>query len=94
MTLSVSYVKISELLQSPSIKILVYLHEKGQTRHSELEKLIRSRGTLAANLNDLMDEGLLARKVVPSKPIQTNYSLTQKGTEVAKHLVELTNLAG
>jgi DNA-binding HxlR family transcriptional regulator len=87
-------VKISELLQSPSIKILVYLHEKGQTRHSELEKLIRSRGTLAANLNDLMDEGLLARKVVPSKPIQTNYSLTQKGTEVAKHLVELTNLAG
>lgn len=84
-----SHVKISELLESPSIKILIYLHGKGQTRHSELEKLIRSRGTLATNLNDLMEEELVARKVVPSKPIQSNYSLTEKGRSVGQMLLEI-----
>ncbi len=86
---TVSHVKISEILESPSIKILIYLHEKGQTRHSELEKLIHSRGTLATNLNDLMEEELIARKVVPSKPIQSNYSLTEKGHSVGKMLLEI-----
>ena len=81
--------KISELLESPSVEITIHLHEKGQTRHSELEKLIRSRGTLASNLNDLMEEGLVARKVLPTKPIQSNYSLTEKGREATRKLSEL-----
>ena len=84
--------KISELLESPSVKILVYLQEKGQTRHSELERLIGSRGTLASNLNDLVDEGLVARKVLPTKPIQSNYSLTEKGQSVARLLADINNL--
>ena len=84
--------KISELLESPSIKILVYLYEKGQTRHSELETLIHSRGTLASNLNDLMDEDLVARKVLPTKPIQSIYSLTDKGRTVTKLISEIKNL--
>lgn len=86
--------KISELLESPSAKILVYLQEKGQIRHSELERLIRSRGTLASNLNDLMDEGLVARKVVPTKPIQSNYSLTEKGRSVARLLADINKTIG
>lgn len=81
--------RISEFLRSPSIKIVTYLHEKGQCRHNELERLIRSRGTLATNLNDLIEEGLVTRKVIPSKPIQSNYSLTEKGREVAKRLTEI-----
>jgi DNA-binding HxlR family transcriptional regulator len=85
-------VKVSSLLNQPSIKILLHLHVKGQTRHSELEKVIRSRGTLAANLNDLIDEGLVARKVLPTKPIQSNYSLTDKGRSVAKTLMDLQKL--
>lgn len=87
-----SHVKISELFESPSIKILVYLQEKGQARHSELERLIRSRGTLATNLNDLMEEGLVSRKVLPTKPIQSNYSLTEKGHTVGKLIIEINNL--
>jgi DNA-binding HxlR family transcriptional regulator len=85
-------VKISELLDSPSIRIVAYLQEKGQARHSELEKLITSRGTLASNLNDLMEEGLVARKVLPTKPIQSNYSLTEKGRSVGKLLSEIHRL--
>jgi len=71
---------------------MICLHEKGQTRHSQLEKLIRSRGTLASNLNDLMEEELVARKVLPTKPIQSNYSLTEKGHSVARLLTEIKAL--
>lgn len=69
--------------------MLVYLYEKGESRHGKLEELIRSRGSLATNLNDLLKEGLVNRKVIPSKPIQSNYFLTEKGRDVAKLLVEL-----
>lgn len=70
----------------------MYLLEKGQTRHNELEKLIRSRGTLASNLNDLMDEGLVTRKVVPTRPIQSNYSLTETGRSLAKLFLEIKSV--
>ena len=89
-----SQVRISELLESPSVKILVYLQEKGLMRHSELERLISSRGTLASNLNDLVDEGLVVRKVLPTKPIQSNYSLTEKGRSVAKLITDIVKVIG
>jgi len=84
-------VKVSALLQSPCVQILLLVYSKGEVRHSELERLIRSRGTLSSNLNDLLEEGLLRRKIVASKPIQSNYSLTEKGKEVAELLTELRN---
>jgi DNA-binding HxlR family transcriptional regulator len=68
---------------------LIYLQEKGQLRHNELENLIKSHGTLATNLNDLTEEGLIGRKVIPSKPIQSNYFLTEKGRNIAKLLTAL-----
>jgi len=84
-------VKISTLLQMPCVHILLLVYSKGEVRHSELERLIRSRGTLSSNLNDLLEEGLLKRKVVASKPIQSNYSLTEKGREAARILTDLRN---
>ena len=81
--------RVSELLDSPSVRILASLHEKGQLRHNEIEKLLKSRGTLGTNLNDLTEEGLIGRKVIPSKPIQSNYYLTEKGRNVAKLLAAL-----
>ena len=73
------------------MQILLLVYSKGEVRHSELERLIRSRGTLSSNLNDLLEEGLLRRKVVASKPIQSNYSLTERGKEVAGILTDLRN---
>jgi len=73
------------------MQILLLVYSKGEVRHSELERLIRSRGTLSSNLNDLLEEGLLRRKIVASKPIQSNYSLTEKGKEVSELLTELRN---
>jgi len=42
-----------------------------------LTKLITSRRTLSANLKDLEKEELIKRRIV--KPIQSYYSLTDKG---------------
>jgi DNA-binding HxlR family transcriptional regulator len=84
-------VRISALIQSPCVQILLFVYSKGEVRHSELERLIRSRGTLSSNLNDLREEGLLKRKVVTSKPIQTNYSLTETGRKIAETLSDLKN---
>jgi DNA-binding HxlR family transcriptional regulator len=85
-------VKISVLIDSPSVQILLFVYPKQEVRHADLERLIGSRGTLSSNLNDLLEEGLLKRKVVASKPIQSNYSLTEKGKEVTAVLTGLRNL--
>jgi len=78
-------VKISSLLQKPSVRILLFLHEKGDVRYTDLTKLIASRGTLSFNLKELDEEGLIQRRVVTTKPIQAHYSLTDKGMEIAAY---------
>jgi len=77
-------VKISSLLQTPSIKILLFLNQKGEVRYTHLTNLITSRGTLSLNLKELDEEGLIRRRVVTTKPIQSYYSLTKKGKKVAE----------
>jgi len=77
--------KISSLLQTPCVKILLFLYEKGEVRYSDLTWLIASRGTLSLNIKELEEEGLIQRRVVATKPIQAHYSLTDKGREIATH---------
>ena len=81
--------KISRVLQISSIQILLFLYEKGEVRHGNLTKLITSRGTLSLSIRDLEEEALVQRRVVPTKPIKSFYSLTGKGREVAKRLQEI-----
>lgn len=82
-------VKISSLLQTPSVRILLFLYEKGEVRYTDLTSLISSRGTLSVNLKELDKEGLIQRRVVTTKPIQAHYSLTDKGIEIATHFDEI-----
>jgi len=76
-------VKIFKLLETPSVRILLFLHEKGEVRYADLTKLITSRGTLSLNIKELEEEGLIQRRVVTTKPIQAHYSLTDKGMGIA-----------
>jgi len=78
-------VKISLLLETPSVKILLFLQEKGEVRYTDLTRLIASRGTLSLNVKELEEEGLVQRRVVTTKPIQAHYSLTDKGREIATY---------
>jgi DNA-binding HxlR family transcriptional regulator len=82
-------VKISSILEIPSVKILLFIYGKGEVRYTDLTKLIASRGTLSANLKELEKEELVKRRVVTTKPIQTYYSLTEKGQEIARRLNEI-----
>jgi len=85
-------VKISAILEAPSVRTLLFMLEKGEVRYSDLADLFTSRGTLSLNLKDLEEEKLIQRRIVASKPIQAYYSLTDKGKEVAKRLNEMRRL--
>jgi len=82
-------VKISDLLHTPSIEILLFFYKEGEVRYTDLAKLIASRGTLSLNLKELDEEGLIQRRVVTTKPIQAYYSLTEKGRGIAAHFEKI-----
>lgn len=44
------------------------------------------------NLKELEDEKLIQRRVKATRPIQSHYSLTEKGVEIAKRLDEIRNI--
>jgi len=83
-------VRISSILEIPSVKILLFISEKGEVRFTDLAKLISSRGALSTNLKSLEHEELISRRVVTTKPIQAHYSLTEKGKQVANIFAQLT----
>ena len=84
--------KISQILEIPTVRILLFLYHKGEVRHTELAKTVTSRGTLSLSLKELEAEGIIRRKIVATKPIQSFYSLTEKGKEIAKRLDDIKNI--
>ncbi|MCW3983207.1 MAG: helix-turn-helix transcriptional regulator [Candidatus Bathyarchaeota archaeon] len=76
------------MFDDPSVKILLFIGNK-EVRFADLTKLISSRGALSSNLKCLEQDGLVSRRVVPSKPIQAYYSLTEKGKKAAKSFSDL-----
>lgn len=81
--------KVAKILEIPSIRILLFIQDNNEVRHSDISRMIGSRGTVSYSLKELEEEGLLQRRIVPTKPIQSNYSLTSKGIEVAKRFKEI-----
>ena len=84
--------KVSRILEIPSVKILLFIFDKQEVRYTDLTKIITSRGTLSSNLKELEKEELVKRRVVTTKPIQSYYSLTEKGQEIARRLSEIKNV--
>jgi DNA-binding HxlR family transcriptional regulator len=81
--------KIEKILDTPSVKILLFIREKGEVQHLELAKVTASRSTLSLSLTDLEEAGLVKRRLVATKPVQSFYSLTEKGVSVAEQLRRL-----
>lgn len=76
-----------------SIKVILYLYKTGSTRYSELlRNPITSRSTLALTLRDLQEDKLLERRVKATRPVQTNYTLSDRGRQVAEHLSAIKRL--
>jgi len=85
--------KMKAVIDTATIKILLHLFERDNARYSELlEEVIQRRSTLALALRDLQEEQLVGREVMDARPVQTRYSLTSRGEEVAKHLSAIKNL--
>ena len=84
--------RISQVIKTPTVHIMLCLYQKGEIRHAQLSKLTASRGTLSLSLRELEEEGLVQRKILDTKPLQSNYSLTEKGNAIAKQLSEIEQL--
>ena len=71
-------------------KILLYLNEKKIARYSELLKsVVKNRNTLANSLRQLQHTKLVDRRVKATRPVQTEYLLTEKGRKITLHLIEI-----
>ena len=57
-----------------------------------MDEVVKSRSTLASSLTQLQQAGLLARKVMETRPVGTEYSLTQKGLKLAELLGSIKDL--
>lgn len=70
-------------------RILKTLVIEGPMRFSELERQLAgiSPKTLTERLRDLEEKEMVVRKVYPEVPIRVEYSLTERGVEVARIVV-------
>lgn len=81
--------KVSSVLEIPSMKILRHLGVRREARYSELLGLIGSRGSLGISLKDLEEEGLVGQRVVETRPVRVYYHLTPKGARITKNLTAM-----
>jgi DNA-binding HxlR family transcriptional regulator len=84
-------VKWESIFQTGDVKVLLYLHEHKDVRHSELLKnVIKTRSVLSDSLTDLKRYKLIERLVDQNTaPIQTRYKLTDNGTKVVQSLIQI-----
>jgi DNA-binding HxlR family transcriptional regulator len=84
--------RISQIIEIPTVRIILCLYQTGEARHAQLSKITVSRGTLSLSLRELEKDGLVHRKLLDTKPLQSIYSLTEKGNAIAKELAEMERL--
>ena len=76
------------------IETILYLDNVGKAGYYELYKqgFVVSRQTFANILKTLEEKEIVTRKVVESRPPRVEYSLTEKGKEIAGMLVRLNEI--
>jgi DNA-binding HxlR family transcriptional regulator len=74
------------------VRVLFHLKSKGPSRYHELLRVLKSRSTLADSLKDLQRMDLIERKIKDTRPIQTEYSLTERGVKVVHLLSQLSEI--
>ncbi len=79
-------------------EILLFIVEKGEAHYSEVlsyvmtNRIVASDTTVTAALNYFTESGLLKRRISQERPIRTTYSVSEKGKQLARHLLELERL--
>jgi len=81
--------RVSKLLETPSVKLLLHLYEEGETRQDKIDEEILHGSDSLKIIGSLWKDELIEKRVVPSNPEYTYYSLNDKGIEVASRLDEI-----
>jgi len=82
------------LFKKGVIEVISYLNKVGKACYYEIYKqnFVVSRQTFAILLKELENMGLVSRKVIDGRPPRVEYSLTEKGKEIARILDELDEI--
>ncbi len=85
--------KASRVLSGKWTTLIIRDLLSGKKRYSELLRSVEgvSPKMLASRLDFLEDKRLINRKVIPTVPITTEYSLTQLGKETEKVIYAMSN---
>ena len=83
--------KMRFLFKKGIIEVIFYLNNVGKAGYYEIYKqnFVVSRQTFANLLKKLEKEGIINRKVIENRPPRVEYSLTDKGKEIAIILTKL-----
>lgn len=86
---------MKKIFELPIFLILNFIYVNSPVRHRDIAKQIKSRGTLSASLNSLLEEELIDRYVnTKTKPIQTYYLITKKGEAIVEKIQEIREILG
>ncbi|MFB5268413.1 winged helix-turn-helix transcriptional regulator [Paenibacillus enshidis] len=87
--------KAVELLSKRWTTLIVYQLMAGPQRFVAIENSLPnlSGKVLSERLRELEEEGVIERTVYPEKPVRIEYSLTQKGRELAPLLENIQGWA-
>jgi len=82
------------LFRKGSAEVILFLASVEKARYSEIkkQKYVVGDRSLSRILKELQERGLIRREALPTYPISTSYSLTDKGKIVAKNLNKLKEI--
>jgi DNA-binding HxlR family transcriptional regulator len=85
--------KLAILEERHALKLLYFLYNNGRSQRSSLYGAI-SRTTTAPmkRVNELIALGLVKETAMENAPFTKNVELTEKGKQVAKHVVEIERI--
>jgi DNA-binding HxlR family transcriptional regulator len=77
--------RAADLLGRRYALAIVYASRSGATRFNEFRQMLGPvpPTTLSARLEELVEAGVLERRVVDSRPPRTEYALTEKGSRLS-----------
>jgi len=84
--------KYGELMRSWTLPVVYALGEKDHSGFNDLKKRIKgiNSTTLSKTLEIMEKNALIDRVIIPEKPIRVKYSLTRKGLEFHRIMMELS----
>jgi len=82
------------LFRKGASEVILFLASVETARYSDIkkQKYVVGDRSLSRILKELQKRGLIHREALPTYPISTSYSLTDKGKNVAKHLNKLKEI--